>query len=191
MRRPSPPIIVAGSLRGRRLAVPEGLVTRPVRSRVRESIFDMLGERVRGARLADLYAGSGALGLEALSRGAAHCTFIENGRVALAALRSNLDACDIGPDRATVLVQDARAWCPESGARLDLVLADPPFALLDPLPHELGAPGVLAEDGLVVIESPAERLGPLRVPGLSLLRRRVYGRSAVCVYVPGQSTPNA
>jgi 16S rRNA (guanine966-N2)-methyltransferase len=191
MRRPSAPIIVAGTLRGRRLAVPEGLVTRPVRSRVRESIFDMLGERVRSARVVDLYAGSGALGLEALSRGAAHCTFIEQDRGALAALRLNLSACRIGDDHATVLVQDARAWSPGPDARYDLVLADPPFALLDPLPHELGAPGTLAEDGLVVIETPAERLGPLRVPGLSLLRRRVYGRSAVCVYVPRESTRRA
>ena len=191
MRRPSAPIIVAGSLRGMRLAVPEGLVTRPVRSRVRESIFDLLGDRVRGARVADLYAGSGALGLEALSRGAAHCTFVERERAALDALRRNLDACRVGADRASVRVQDARAWCPDPGEPLDLVLADPPFALLDPLPHELGAPGVLAAGGLVVIETPAERLGPLRVPGLSLLRRRVYGRSAVCVYVARESTPSA
>jgi len=182
---------VAGSLRGMRLAVPAGLVTRPVRTRVRESIFDLLGDRVRGARVVDLYAGSGALGLEALSRGAAHCTFVEHERAALDALRRNLDACRIGVDRARVHVQDARAWCPDPGERLDLVLADPPFALLDPLPHELGAPGVLAEGGLVVIETPAERLGPLRVPGLSLLRRRVYGRSAVCVYVARESTPSA
>jgi 16S rRNA (guanine966-N2)-methyltransferase len=191
MRRPSAPIIVAGSLRGRRLEVPEGRVTRPVRSRVRESIFDLLGDRVRGARVADLYAGSGALGLEALSRGAAHCIFIEHERVALDALRRNLDACRIGVERATVLVQDARAWRPDPDACFDLVLADPPFALLDPLPHALGAPGVLARDGLVVIETPAERLGPLRVPGLSLSRRRVYGRSAVCVYVARESTPSA
>ena len=98
---------------------------------------------------------------------------------------------DIGDDRATVRVQDARAWRPDPDARLDLVFADPPFALLDPLPHELGAPGALAAGGLVVIETPAERLGPLRVPGLSLLRRRVYGRSAVCVYVARESTPGA
>ncbi|HZM01124.1 MAG TPA: 16S rRNA (guanine(966)-N(2))-methyltransferase RsmD [Planctomycetota bacterium] len=191
MRRRTAPIIVAGTLRGRRLAVPEGLVTRPVRSRVRESIFGMLGDRVRGARVVDLYAGSGALGLEALSRGAAHCTFVENERAALAALRSNLLACGVGHDRAAVLVQDVRAWCPEPGVRFDLVLADPPFALLDPLPRGLAAPGALAPEGLVVIECPAERLGPLRAPGLSLLRRRVYGRSAVCVYVPRESTPNA
>jgi 16S rRNA (guanine966-N2)-methyltransferase len=191
MRRPTAPIIVAGSLKGRRLAVPEGRVTRPVRTRVRESIFGMLGERVRGARVVDLYAGSGALGLEALSRGAAHCLFIEHDRLALAALRSNLDDCGVGPERATILVQDARAWCPAADARYDLVLADPPFALLDPLPRELGRPGALAHDGLLLIETPAERLGPVRIPGLVLQQRRVYGRSAVCVYVPRESTPNA
>jgi len=176
---------VAGSLRGRRLAVPEGLVTRPVRSRVRESIFDMLGDRVRGARVADLYAGSGALGLEALSRGAAHCTFVEHERVALEALRSKLSGCRIGDERATVLVQDARAWRPDPDARFDLVLADPPFALRDPLPPALLRPGALAAGGLLVIEQPGERIAPLRLGALELRESRPYGdTSSLWIYAP-------
>lgn len=133
--------VVAGSAKGVRLApVPRGV--RPVSDRAREGLFSSLGERVRGARVLDLFAGTGALGVEALSRGATEAVFVERDRAALAALRRNLDLTRLG-DRAVVVGVDVRRFVTrddKNGAPFDLVLADPPY--------DLGGPeleGVLAE----------------------------------------------
>lgn len=124
--------VVAGSSRGRRLVAPEGTSTRPTSDRVREAVFNALGslDAIDGATVADLFAGTGALGIEALSRGAAHATFVERDRRALAALRANLDATGLG-DRATVVAGDVERWVDDevaAGRRVDVVLADPPYA---------------------------------------------------------------
>lgn len=124
--------VVAGELRGRRLVAPSGASTRPTSDRVREATFNALTSMgaLDDARVLDLFAGSGALGIEALSRGATSATFVERDRAALAALRTNLDACGLGPDRAEVVVGDAAALV--STGRLagpwDLALLDPPYA---------------------------------------------------------------
>jgi 16S rRNA (guanine966-N2)-methyltransferase len=119
--------VVAGEHRGRRLVAPDGTSTRPTGDRVREAVFNSLGhlDLVVGARYADLFAGTGALGIEALSRGASHCTFVERDQRALRALRTNLDNLGLAA-RASVVPGDAIAL----GARLDrvdVVLADPPY----------------------------------------------------------------
>jgi 16S rRNA (guanine966-N2)-methyltransferase len=119
--------IIAGEWRGRTLLAPPGQATRPTADRTREALFSMLASRIgsfEGLAIADLFAGSGALGLEALSRGAAHCTFVETDRAALEAVRANLAALGAAA-RATVLSGSA-ARLPPAGA-LDLVLADPPY----------------------------------------------------------------
>jgi 16S rRNA (guanine966-N2)-methyltransferase len=120
--------IIAGEWRGRHLATPPGSQTRPTADRARETLFSMLVSRIgpfEGLRVADLYAGSGALGLEALSRGAAHCTFVEQERRALECIRSN--AASLGAaDRIEVLATSATRL-PASRA-FDLILADPPYA---------------------------------------------------------------
>jgi 16S rRNA (guanine966-N2)-methyltransferase len=120
--------IIAGEWRGRKLVAPTGQATRPTASRARETLFSMLTSRLggfTGLHVADLYAGSGALGLEALSRGAAHCTFVERDRAAIDALTANLRALNAG-DRATILAS------PVSSARVaqpvDVALLDPPYA---------------------------------------------------------------
>lgn len=176
------PVISGGTLRGIRLRVPDGWSTRPTRTRVRSSIFDMLGARVQGARVLDLYAGSGALGLDALSRGAVHATFVERDARALAALQANLATCRVEPERGRILRVDAQHWEPPSDAGFDLVLADPPFALQDPLAPGLAAPGVLRPDAVVVLECPSERLTAVRGSLWTLVQRRVYGVSAICLY---------
>jgi len=121
--------IIAGEWRGRPLQAPAGQGTRPTADRTRETLFSMLVSRIgsfEGLRVADLYAGSGALGLEALSRGAAHVTFVENDRIALAAIRSNVasvkaaDRVDLRPSSATKLA---------STPTFDLIFADPPYAV--------------------------------------------------------------
>lgn len=120
--------IIAGEWRGRRLAVPDGLGTRPTGDRVRETLFSMLASRLGpfdGLRVADLYAGSGALGLEALSRGAAFACFVEQDAGAIAAISANVDSLGAG-DRARLLARSADVLPP--GQTFDIVFADPPYA---------------------------------------------------------------
>ncbi len=120
--------IIAGEFRGRRLEPPGGRRVRPTAGRVREALFDVLAADLAGAHVVDLFAGSGALGLEALSRGAAACNFVERARGSLAALRANIDALDVA-DRARVIRADALRFAErlEPGA-YDVALADPPYA---------------------------------------------------------------
>ena len=180
----SRPTILAGEFKGLSLEVAPGRTTRPTRSMVRESIFARVADWVPGARVLDLYAGSGALGIEALSRGASRADFVERHPAALRALRANLASARLAPERARVLVADAEHFEPPPDACWDLVLVDPPFALLHPLPEALGRPGVLAPDGCLVIEQPQSRIPPLRWEGLVLREKRVRGVSVVCLYVP-------
>ena len=119
--------IIAGAWRGRKLIAPAGLQTRPTADRTRETLFSMLASRLGSfeeLRVADLYAGSGALGLEALSRGAAHCTFVENDRAALDAIRANSAA--LGARDIDIRTTSAARLVPS--APFHLILADPPYA---------------------------------------------------------------
>lgn len=120
--------IVAGEWRGRKLVAPEGMETRPTGDRVRETLFSMLASRLgsfEGLRVADLYAGSGALGLEALSRGAAFACFVEQDARAVAAIRANVETLGAA-DRAQILPRSADALPPQRP--FDLLFADPPYA---------------------------------------------------------------
>jgi len=117
--------IVGGTFRGRQLAVPEGAELRPTPDRVRETLFNWLGQRLDGARCLDLYAGSGALGFEAASRGAARVVLVERDRRALAALRRAREA--LGAEAAEVVAGDAQAYLAGGGERFDVVFLDPPF----------------------------------------------------------------
>jgi 16S rRNA (guanine966-N2)-methyltransferase len=170
--------IVAGEWGGRRLVAPRGRATRPTSDRVREALFSILGP-LDGERVLDLFAGSGALGLEALSRGAAHATFVEHDRAALRALRDNV--ADLGAD-ADVVAGDARAFlraAQERGAQYDLVFLDPPYRAAAGLAQELSLAPVLADGGRVVGES--DRRTPLDLP-LSLTDERRYGDTLIRIY---------
>ena len=152
--------IVAGAWRGRALVAPAGEGTRPTADRVRQALFDMLmhaewGGRacVEGARVLDVFAGTGALGLEALSRGAAHATFIEQDRAALAVLRANIATCRAG-DRCTVLPVNALA-APAAPQACSLVFLDPPYRaglLASAVAHLRGA-GWIAPGAIIVTET--------------------------------------
>jgi len=162
--------VVAGELGGRRLVTPEGTSTRPTTDRVREAIFNSLGSAgvLDGAVVADLFAGSGAVGIEALSRGAARCVFVERDRSALRALDENLGALDLH-DRSKVVSSDALAVAGTVDA--DIIFADPPydFERWDDLLDRVTA-------DLVVAESGAEILPPT---GWSATRTKRYGRTRV------------
>lgn len=120
--------VIAGKWRGRPLVAPKGMATRPTADRTRETLFSMLASRlgsIEGLQVADLFAGSGALGIEALSRGAAHCTFVESDRAALDAIATNLDRLQ-ATDLATIKSCRIETFVPVH--QCDLVLADPPYA---------------------------------------------------------------
>ena len=175
--------IVAGAFGGRRLVAPAGDATRPTTDRVREALFSILAGRgvLAGARVLDLYAGTGALGLEAVSRGAAHATFVEAGRPALTALRDNVRALDVG-DVTTVAAARAEAWVKTAAAAspFDLVLADPPWAdvarACDAIAVLVGR-GLVAEEGLVVLEH-AARDASISIAGLEVVDERAWGDTA-------------
>lgn len=164
--------IVAGELRGRRLVSPAGAATRPTTDKVREAIFNALAslDAVVGVRVADLYAGSGALGFEALSRGAAFCTFVERDRSALSAIEENRAILGVR-DRSRVKSGDAIRMVGSVDA--DLVFVDPPYDF-DDWPALLAALPASAE--LVVAEAGAEIAPP---SGWMITRSKRYGRTWV------------
>jgi 16S rRNA (guanine966-N2)-methyltransferase len=175
--------VIAGAWGGRRLRTPAGDATRPTSDRVREALFSVLGDRVCDARVLDLFAGSGALGIEALSRGAASATFVDSAPAAIKALRANLDT--LGAE-AEVRRQDALRYLgsASSAARqYDLVLLDPPYRLAGRLGGELSAilPPVLAPGAVVVAES--DRRTPLDLD-LPLHDERRYGDTLIRIHGP-------
>jgi 16S rRNA (guanine966-N2)-methyltransferase len=169
--------VVAGTFKGRRLQAPRGARTRPTSDKVREALFSLLGH-VSGLRVLDLYAGSGALGIEALSRGAASATFVERDQPAVAALRRNLAA--VGAD-AAVRRQDALRFLASASGPFDLVFVDPPYdsavRVAGPLSQRL--PAVLTQGARVVTES--DKRAPLEL-ALPLEVERVYGDTRVAIH---------
>jgi len=163
--------VVAGSLRGRRIAGPDNDTERPTTDKVREAVFNALGSigAVEGARVLDLCAGSGAMGIEALSRGATHCTFVETDRAALVALRGNIESLGLSA-RSTVVVADALSRTGDKG-EFDLLIADPPYGFAD-------WAGLLegARADVAVLESDR---APGVVPGWDTVREKRYGRTVV------------
>lgn len=178
--------VVAGELRGRRIEAPTGLGTRPTTDMVREAVFNALNSLglIRDAAVADLYAGSGSLGIEALSRGAAHCTFVERDRNALRTLRDNLAELGLA-DRSKVVPGDARVLA--SALNVDIVLADPPyeFDLWPELLASTKASFVVAEAG-----RPLDRLDPASIAGWTATRTKRYGRTWVTFFERSNTAPD-
>jgi 16S rRNA (guanine(966)-N(2))-methyltransferase RsmD len=167
--------ILGGKGRGRRLRSAAGEGTRPTGGRVRQTLFDILAPEIRGSRFLDCFAGSGGIGLEALSRGAAEVVLVERGAEAVAALRENARAlAGVGGD-VRVFAQDATvalAAFDAQGLRFDVVYVDPPYAsqLYEPLLERLGSGGLVAEGGLVVAEHFKKRALPERIGALARTR---------------------
>jgi 16S rRNA (guanine966-N2)-methyltransferase len=168
--------VVAGSARGRRLVAPDGRDVRPTTDRVREAVFNALGSlgAVDGARVLDLFAGSGALGIEALSRGAAHATFVERDRRARQTVDRNLATAGLA-DRATVVAEAAEPFLARvaGGPPFDLALLDPPYAY-DAWDTLLGA----LRAAVVVVESDREVALP---DGWQVVRSKGYGSTLVVI----------
>jgi 16S rRNA (guanine966-N2)-methyltransferase len=180
--------IVAGAWRGRTLFAPSGTATRPTADRARQALFDMLlhapwggRETVEGAHVLDVFAGTGAFGLEALSRGAANATFIEHDRAALAALRANIVACG-AQNRCIVLAIDVLAT--PSGEAADLIFLDPPYRadLLASAIARLRAAGRIAPKALLIAETGRDQSSPTEA---SLLAERVHGAARLSIWREG------
>ena len=185
--------IVGGALKGRKLTAPADRRVRPSSERTREALFNILahadlgGFSLQGARVLDLFAGSGALGIEALSRGAERCCFVESSRAALAALENNLARSRLAP-AATTLACDAFQALPLLAANgpFDLALIDPPYALLRQRPRDflslvqsLAADAVLAADALVVVQHDSQTPLPQDVGPLVTTNTRAYGTTTL------------
>ena len=166
--------VVAGIYGGRTLRAPAGSATRPTSDRVREALFSILGDRVTEAAVLDLYAGSGALGIEALSRGAASATFVDSAPKAITALKGNLAALGI---TATVHRAEATKWLRSAEAQYDLVFLDPPYREAARLGPALS--GLLPGGALVVTES--DRRAPLEL-SLPLTDERRYGDTLIRIH---------
>lgn len=172
--------IIAGEWRGRPLAAPEGQGTRPTSDRAREGLFSMLASRVgsfQGLHVADLFAGTGALGLEALSRGAAHCTFVESDRTAAFVLQKSIDRFSV-KDRTTVLTQSVE-YASAPSRPFDIVFMDPPYrtGLAEMAVARIGNPAWVAPGGWLSVETSGEKI---EVPnGFSLDTERRFGKAHI------------
>ena len=173
--------IIAGDRRGARIAAPKGTATRPTGDRVREAAYNLIGP-VEDVAVLDLFAGSGAMGLEALSRGARRCVFVESDRTACAVIRGNLEKLRL--TGALVLCKDVfQALREERGAgrAYDLVLVDPPYGTWNELQPRLAeaVPAALGPDGLLVVETSA-RIEP-ELP-LAVVTSRRYGSARITLF---------
>lgn len=173
--------VIAGTHRGATLRAPRGEQTRPTSDRVREALFSMLGSEVVDARVLDLFAGSGALGIEALSRGAATATFVDSSAAAIAAIRRNLESLRLEGEVVRRQALATLRSAPLAAREYDLVFLDPPYRMASALGAELSAalPPLLAPDARVVAESDRRAVLELDLP---LLRERRYGDTLIRIH---------
>ncbi|MCD4699525.1 MAG: 16S rRNA (guanine(966)-N(2))-methyltransferase RsmD [Phycisphaerae bacterium] len=188
--------IIAGQHKGRRLLRPKSMTTRPITSRVKVALFNILGDAVANAVVADLFSGTGSIGLEALSRGAKFCFFAECDRQALDRLKRNIEVMDLA-DRCRVwrgdILRHLRRWIEEANEPIDLAFVDPPYALSErwhwvQVVEKLFAPlaAKMADDGLVVFRCRRNIVLPDTFTPLSVSQRRDYGDMSLVFLHPCQ-----
>jgi 16S rRNA (guanine(966)-N(2))-methyltransferase RsmD len=174
--------IIAGSLKGRRLHAPKWEGLRPTSDKLRETLFNVVAPRIAGAIVLDGYAGSGAVGIEALSRGAAHVTFVERDRRAVALIEANLEHCGVTDRYAIIRARFAGNERPPGGGRFDLIFLDPPYGPRE-LNAALEAAGPLVAEGSLLIVEHAKRDPAPATSGLLVRTREIVsGDSALTLY---------
>jgi 16S rRNA (guanine966-N2)-methyltransferase len=184
--------VIAGRLRGRRVAAPRGRDTRPTYDRVRESVFEIIGPAIRGAAVLDLFAGSGVLSIESVSRGARSAVLVDSDPAAVGAIRRNVETlgvageCDVRRGDAITLLEMGVL-----GPSFDVVFVDPPYrsGLHSAVLGLLGEPGGLREGALIVVEHDARDDLPRSAGRLALVRKERYGSTAVSFYEVRASGP--
>ncbi|BEH10765.1 MULTISPECIES: 16S rRNA (guanine(966)-N(2))-methyltransferase RsmD [Geobacter] len=181
--------VVGGSARGRRLAAPRGNRVRPTADRIKEALFNILHsgmEGFEGARVLDLFAGTGNLGIEALSRGCSEAVFVDSHRESVTVIRRNLDELGFG-DRARIIARDALSAIDSlerEGAPFRLVVIDPPYrlGLADKVLGRLAESPLIAEETIIVVESAVDEVLPDLMEPLHLVDRRTYGDTALSFF---------
>ncbi len=178
--------VISGIARGRKLLSLAGLDTRPTTDRVKESVFNIIMPYVREARVLDLFAGSGALGIEALSRGAAGCTFLENSRDAASVIRQNLANTRLS-EKASLVEGDALSFLRGTKEKFSLIFLDPPYdgGFYAPVFSLIAEKKLLEADGILVAEKRAEAMLPIP-EGMEVIKDRKYGKTAILVIRPMQ-----
>ena len=179
--------IIAGKYRGRKLKSPRALQTRPTSDRLRETLFNILAPRIEGARFLDLCAGTGAVGIEALSRGASHVTFVDQSRKMSALIKETCDALAIDEDKFELVTADAsdflRPYAKKSNQPFDMIFFDPPYAMDYSLLSHVGERGaLLANEGLLIVEHYKKKHLAEEFRGLRRFRQVKQGDSVLSFY---------
>ena len=169
--------VISGTARGRRLKELQGMDTRPTTDKVKESMFNIIQFDLEGRKVLDLFAGTGQLGIEALSRGAAHCTFVDTRRDAVALVKENLKATNFS-QQATVLQSDSLAFLSSCREKFDIIFLDPPYQtdFLDRCMETVVMFDILNEHGIMVCESAADRKLPSLPEEYQMSREYRYGK---------------
>ena len=173
--------VITGSARGRRLKTPENYDIRPTTDNVKESLFNIIQFDVEGRRVLDLFAGTGQLGIECLSRGAAEAVFVDESPAAVKIVKDNLKTCGLA---ATVLLSDARSFLRACG-KFDLIFVDPPYDsdLYEEVLKTINSVDILSDGGIIICEARRDRALPEMDAPYRKLREYVYGKVKLCKYV--------
>ena len=175
--------VITGTARGRKLGQLQGMETRPTTDQVKESIFNIIQFDIEGRRVLDLFAGTGQLGIEALSRGAASCTFVDQRKDAVGLVRSNLKLCQLS-DKARVVQGEALSFLSTVREQYHLVFLDPPYQmdLLENAIKKIAEIDMLTENGIIICESPADKVLPELPHPYRKGREYRYGKIKITVY---------
>jgi 16S rRNA (guanine(966)-N(2))-methyltransferase RsmD len=174
--------VTGGIGRGRRLKVPTGASVRPTSDKVKQALFNILGERVAGSAFLDLFAGAGGIGIEALSRGAERVVFVDASRDSLDSIKQNLEQTGFG-DRAEAVLSKAAAFLDKLSGPYDIVFLDPPYAdEMQPLLEQIAGAGILEPGSIVIAEHFKKQPSPERAGNLTLYRQAKYGDTVLAFY---------
>ncbi|SHF20841.1 16S rRNA (guanine(966)-N(2))-methyltransferase RsmD [Caldanaerobius fijiensis DSM 17918] len=175
--------VISGTAKGVRLYCPEGLDVRPTADRIKESIFNILQLYIPGAVVLDLFSGSGALGIESLSRGAEKAVFVDQSKQSVQFIKKNLMAAKL-VDRATVLCMPVKKALEKLDSQFDLIFMDPPYlkGLITPTLEDIGLKNLLKEEGIIVVEHDSKDFLPDTITFFVRYRQKQYGRTTVSFY---------
>ena len=172
--------VITGSARGRRLKTPENYDIRPTTDNVKESVFNIIQFDIEGRRVLDLFAGTGQLGIECLSRGAESAVFVDKDRAAVQIVRDNLKTCGL---KATVLQEDAQSFLRHCG-KFDVIFVDPPYdsGLYESVLETINSVDILSNGGIIICEARRERQFPDMTAPYAKRKEYSYGKVKVCIY---------
>lgn len=175
--------VITGSAKGTTLKTPDGMLTRPTTERVKEALFSSLHFMLPGRSVLDLFAGTGQMGIEAVSRGAASCVFIDNRKESVALIKENLRRAKM-EKQGKVLQSDYLAYLERCREKFDIILLDPPYAekFLENALQKISEIDILAEDGIIITERPVEKCLEGEFPGLTRLKDHRYGKIMITTF---------